>query len=90
MTERDAQDQMAQVGGIAGERLRSFIERLERLIEEKDALLADIREVKSEAKGVGFDVPAINHILKLRKSDPAALREFEDIVDVYKRALDME
>jgi len=81
---------MADVGGIAGDRLRSFVERIERLEEEKAALTADIREVYSEAKGTGFDVKILRQIVRLRKMDVSERQELEDLLDVYKRALGMD
>jgi len=60
---------MADRGGVAGERLKSFIERIERLEEEKRALSADIKEVYSEAKGAGFDIKTIREIIKIRRMD---------------------
>jgi len=80
---------MSDVGGIAGDRLRSFVERIERLEEEKAALAADIREVYSEAKGTGFDVKILRQIVRLRKMDVSERQELEDLLDVYKRALGM-
>lgn len=80
---------MSDVGGIAGDRLRSFVERIERLEEEKAALAADIREVYSEAKGTGFDVKILRQIIRLRKMDVSERQEQEEVLDVYKRALDM-
>ncbi|MCW8836269.1 MAG: DUF2312 domain-containing protein [Rhodospirillales bacterium] len=80
---------MTEVGGIAGERLRSFIERIERLEEEKKALADDIREVYSEAKGGGFDVKIIRQVIKLRKLDAADRQEQEELLVLYQRALDM-
>ncbi len=80
---------MADVGGIAGERLRSFIERIERLEEEKKALQADIKDVFSEAKGTGFDVKIIREILKIRKMEDADRQEKEELLDLYMRALGM-
>lgn len=80
---------MSDVGGIAADRLRSFVERIERLEEEKAALSADIREVYSEAKGTGFDVKILRQIIRLRKMDVSERQEQEEILDVYKRALDM-
>lgn len=80
---------MSDVGGIAGDRLRSFIERIERLEEEKAALAADIREVYSEAKGTGFDVKILRQVVRLRKMDVSERQEQEDLLDIYKRALDM-
>ncbi len=72
---------------IAAGRLRSFIERIERLIEEKKSLLEDIKEVYMEAKGNGFDVKAIKAIIKLRSTDPDQRVELETIIDLYLSAL---
>ena len=80
---------MPDVGGIAGERLKSFIECVERLEEEKRALAEDIKEVYAEAKGVGFDVKIMRQIVKIRKMDQDDLDEQETLLDVYKRALGM-
>ena len=80
---------MPDVGGIAGERLKSFIERVERLEEEKRALAEDIKEVYAEAKGVGFDVKIMRQIVRIRKMDQDELDEQETLLDVYKRALGM-
>ena len=80
---------MPDVGGIAGERLKSFIERIERLEEEKKALAEDIKEVFAEAKGVGFDVKTMRQIIKIRRLDQDELDEQEALLDVYKRALGM-
>jgi uncharacterized protein (UPF0335 family) len=80
---------MADVGGIAGDRLKSFIERIERLEEEKKALQEDIKEVFAEAKGTGFDVKIMRQILKLRKMDKDDVDEQEALLEVYKRALGM-
>ena len=81
---------MADSGGIAGEQLRQLIERIERLEDEKAALGADIREVYSEAKGVGFDPKIMRQVIKLRKMDKADVQEQEALLDVYKHALGME
>ena len=80
---------MTETGGIAGDRLRSFVERIERLEEEKAALVADIREVYSEAKGTGFDVKILRQIVRLRKMDVSDRQEQEEVLDLYKRALNM-
>jgi len=80
---------MPDVGGIAGERLKSFIERIERLEEEKRALAEDIKEVFAEAKGVGFDIKIMRQIIKIRKMDQDDLDEQEALLDTYKRALGM-
>ena len=78
---------MADVGGIAADRLRTLIERIERLEEEKAALAGDIREVYGEAKGSGFDTKIMRQIIRLRKMDKADLQEQETLLDLYKRAL---
>lgn len=80
---------MAKVGGIAADQLKSIIERIERLEEEKAGLAADIRDVYAEAKGNGYDVTALRQIIKLRKKDAAEREEEENILDTYKRALGM-
>jgi uncharacterized protein (UPF0335 family) len=80
---------MADVGGIAGDRLKSFIERIERLEEEKRALQEDIKEVFAEAKGTGFDTKVMRQIIKIRRMDKDDLDEQETLLDVYKRALGM-
>jgi uncharacterized protein (UPF0335 family) len=80
---------MPDVGGIAGERLKSFIERIERLEEEKRALAEDIKEVYSEAKGSGFDTKIMRQVIRIRKRDQDELDEEETLLDVYKRALGM-
>ncbi|MDH5188200.1 MAG: DUF2312 domain-containing protein [Rhodospirillaceae bacterium] len=80
---------MSDVGGIAADKLRSFVERIERLEEEKAALSADIREVYSEAKGSGFDIKIIRQVVRLRKLDQSERQEQEELLDVYRRALDI-
>jgi len=80
---------MADIGGIAGDRLRSFVERIERLEEEKAALAADIREIYAEAKGAGFDAKILRQIVQLKKMDQSDRREQEELLDLYKRALDL-
>jgi uncharacterized protein (UPF0335 family) len=81
---------MSDVGGVAADRLKSFIDRIERLEEEKKALADDIREVYSEAKGSGFDIKVIRLLIRLRKMDSTDRREQEEITTLYMRALDME
>ena len=80
---------MADVGGIAGSQLRSYIERIERLEEERAALSADIREVYSEAKGNGFEPKTMRQIVRLRRLDSADRQEQETLLEVYKSALGM-
>ncbi|MFT8484271.1 MAG: DUF2312 domain-containing protein [Gluconobacter cerinus] len=79
----------AAVGGIAADRLRSIIERVERLEEERKALSGDIKDIFSEAKSAGFDVKVIKQIIRLRKQEPAEAEEQETLLDIYRRALGM-
>ncbi len=76
-------------GGIAGDQLRSIIERVEKLEEEKAAIAADIREVFAEAKGNGYDVKALRQVIKLRKMDMAEREEQDLVLETYLRALSM-
>jgi uncharacterized protein (UPF0335 family) len=80
---------MPDVGGIAGDRLKSFVERIERLEEERRTLSADIKEVFAEAKGTGFDTKIMRQVIRLRRMDKDDLDELESLLDVYKRALGM-
>ncbi|MGH7034941.1 MAG: DUF2312 domain-containing protein [Stellaceae bacterium] len=80
---------MAKTGGVAGEHLKSFIERIERLEEEKKALADDIRDVYAEAKGNGFEVRVMRQIVNIRKMDKADLDEQEALLETYMRALGM-
>ncbi|MGM0561351.1 MAG: DUF2312 domain-containing protein [Pseudomonadota bacterium] len=80
---------MSDVGGVAGDRLKSFIERIERLEEEKAGLTNDIREVYSEAKSAGFDTKIMRQVVRLRKMDQSDREEQETVLEVYKQALGM-
>lgn len=82
----DAQD----VGGVAGKRLKSLIERVERLEEEKSALAEDIKEVFAEAKGTGFDVKTMRKLIRLRKMDAEKRREEDELLELYKSAIGLE
>jgi len=75
--------------GFAAGHLRSFIERIERLEEEKATLTADISEVYKEAKGQGFDTKIMRQVVRLRKMETADRQEAEAILDLYKTALGM-
>lgn len=79
----------AAVGGIAADRLRSIIDRVERLEEERKALSGDIKDIMTEAKSAGFDVKTIRQIIRMRKQEPSELEEQETLLDVYRRALGM-
>jgi uncharacterized protein (UPF0335 family) len=73
----------------SADQLRSVVERIEKLSEEKEAIAAEIRDVFAEAKGNGFEVTAIRAIIKLRKLDAHVRDEQETILDTYRRALGM-
>ncbi len=79
----------ADVGGIAADRLRSFIERIERLEEEKKGIADDIKEIYSEAKGTGFEPRILRQVVRLRKKEQAERREEEELIELYKAALGM-
>lgn len=74
---------------IAGDRLRSVVERVERLEEERKALAQDIKEIYSEAKSAGFDVKVLRQLVRIRKQEPADVEEMETLLDVYRRAIGM-
>lgn len=78
---------MSEVGGIAADKLRSLIERIERLEEEKNDINRDIRDIFAEAKSVGFDVKIMRAVLKLRKMDAADRDEQELLLETYRKAL---
>ncbi|MEZ5831570.1 MAG: DUF2312 domain-containing protein [Dongiaceae bacterium] len=80
---------MADAGGIAADRLKSFIERIERLEEEKSAIAGDIREVYSEAKSTGFETKIMRQLIRLRKMETHDREEQEQLLDLYKRAVGM-
>ena len=80
---------MTDVGGVTAERLRSFIERVERLEEEKSEVQEQIKEVLSEAKGEGFDVKILRQLLRLRKMKPHDRAEQEELLETYKAAIGM-
>ena len=78
-----------EVGGIATDRLRSLIERIERLEEEKKGIQSDIRDIFAEDKSAGFDVKIMRIVLKLRKMNAADRDEQEFLTETYRKALDI-
>ena len=78
-----------EVGGIAVDRLRSLIERIERWEEEKAAIASDIRDIFAEAKSAGFDVKIMKTVIKLRKMNAADRDEQELLLETYRKALDI-
>jgi uncharacterized protein (UPF0335 family) len=80
---------MPDVGGIGGEQLKSLIERIERLEEERRALAEDIKEVYAEARGNGFEPKIMRQIVRIRRRDQDDLDEEETLLTLYKRAIGM-
>lgn len=78
------------VGGVAGQRLKSFMDRIERLEEEKKGLADDIKDIYGEAKGVGFDVKTIRKLVRLRKMETEKRREEEELLELYKAAIGLD
>jgi uncharacterized protein (UPF0335 family) len=75
--------------GIAADRLRSLIERIERLEAERRALSSDIKDIYAEAKSSGFDASVIRELVATRRQEPADVEQHEELLDVYRRALGM-
>ena len=86
----DAAPVPGEIAGITADRLRGFIERVERLEEEKKAIADDIKEVYGEAKSLGFDTKIMRKIVSLRKLEQQERMEQEELIDVYKHALGMD
>lgn len=78
-----------QAGGVAADRLRSIVERIERLEEERKALVSDIKDIYTEAHSAGFDKKVLRSIVQLRRQETEAVEEFEMLQDTYRRALGM-
>ena len=74
---------------VAGDRLRSIVDRIERLEEERKALGSDIKDIYGEAKSAGFDVKVLRQLIRIRKEEPADVEEQETLLDVYRRAIGM-
>ena len=75
------------IGGIAVDRLRNYIGRIERLEEERKALGADIKDIYQEVKSAGFDTKVVRRLIQLRKMDPTDVEEMEALLDTYRHAL---
>ncbi|MDI1228634.1 MAG: DUF2312 domain-containing protein [bacterium] len=85
----DEQEEKAVPTNVSGQRLKSFLERVERLEEEKKALAEDIRDVYSEAKSLGFEVKIMRKIVSLRKTNVEKRREEAELLDLYMAAIGM-
>ena len=77
-------------GGVSGQRLKAFIERVERLSEEKSALAEDIKDIFAESKAVGFDTKIMRKVIRLRKIDKEKRQEEETLLELYKAAIGLE
>ena len=76
-------------GVVSGERLKAFVQRIERLNNDKDAVCEDLKSVYAEAKGTGFSTPTIRQIVRLRKMELEKRRENEELLELYKSCLGM-
>jgi uncharacterized protein (UPF0335 family) len=76
-------------GGIAAGRLRSLVERIERLEADRKALSEDIKDIYAEAKSAGFDTKVLRQLIRIRKQEAAEVEEQKTLLDVYRRALGM-
>jgi len=84
-----SEDKEVKTGGIAADRLRSIVDRIERLLEEKRQLGEDIGDIYTEAKSAGFDVKALKQLIRIRSKEPSEVEELDTLLDVYKNALGM-
>ena len=87
---KNVTDSESEIGGIAGKRLKSFLDRIERLSEEKKGLADDIKEIYMEAKSQGYDNKTMRKVLKLRQMDTEKRREQDDLLELYKAAIGLE
>ena len=76
-------------GGVAVDRLRSLVDRIERLEEERKGLANDIKDIYAEAKSAGFDPKVLKQLVRVRKQEAAEVEEQETMLDIYRRALGM-
>lgn len=83
-------DDAKDTGGVSGQRLKAFIERVERLEEEKSALAEDIKDIYAESKAVGFDTKTIRKVIRLRKMNKEKRDEEDTLLELYKAAIGME
>ena len=86
---QNTQEAIKDAGGVSGQRLKSFIERIERLEEEKKGISEDVRDVYGEAKGTGFDPKIIRKVVSMRKTNLEKRREEAELVALYTSAIGM-
>ncbi|MDX9690549.1 MAG: DUF2312 domain-containing protein [Alphaproteobacteria bacterium] len=85
-----SEEQTSNVGGVSGERLKSYLDRIERLTEEKTGIGEDIRDIYAEAKAAGFDTKTMRALIKLRQIDTEKRREQEELLELYKAAVGID
>jgi uncharacterized protein (UPF0335 family) len=78
---------MRQVGGVDSDRLRSLVERIERLEEDRKALSEDIKDIYKEAASAGYDAKVLRELIAERRKDPKAVEELQSLLDVYRSAV---
>lgn len=81
---------MTIIGNVSGDILKKYIERIERLEEEKSEISANIRDIYAEAKSSGFDAKVMKQIVKVRKMDQSERTEQEELFEIYRRAIGMD
>jgi uncharacterized protein (UPF0335 family) len=79
---------MSEPGGVAGDQLRAFVERIENIEEEIRSLTEDKKEIFAEAKGEGFDVKILKEVIRIRKQDEEERQEHESLLEIYLHALE--
>lgn len=84
------ENEVKEIGGVAGKRLVAYLDRIERLEEEKKGLSDDIKDIYAEAKGVGFDVKTLRKLVRLRKMEAEKRREEEELLELYKSAIGLD
>ena len=82
-------DDTDQFGNVGADRLRSLVERIERLEEERASIASDIKDIYAESKSAGYDVKVMRQLIRIRKQEPADVEEQETLLDTYRRALGM-
>jgi uncharacterized protein (UPF0335 family) len=86
----DVKDIAKDIGGVSGQRLRTYLDRIERLEAEKKALAEDIKDIYAEAKAVGFDSKTLRKVYRLRLMNTDKRREEEELLELYKAAVGLE
>lgn len=77
-------------GGVSGQRLKAYLDRIERLEEEKAGLGEDVKDIYAEAKATGFDTKTMRKLVRLRKMDAEKRREEDELLELYKAAIGLD